>query len=381
MSYYENGLLRGRWASWQDARAGRRGQANARWGWIKAPGERGPILWMQSFSDPDNQRLGIELSRAIAEKRRDLRMVMTFETEYPQLLQQHTESLERLGYGFGPCDHAQAVERTLDKLKPLRYLALGQMPRKGLSAALKQRQIPSVLMAADPQNPVPTLLEAVYPRDARQAEQWQGKVSAAVLQEPVDFATLFTIAQVDPNFRSMISGTDEGLLWWVEGLTGKQWQDWRQAWAASPLSRQGLLFLGGAERPEDLPLLSKWRRQPLPAGSVLAVDEDRWYPALAAAAQAVHLLSAASFLQWQVYAGSRPVSVHSGVVLNAARQLEAGAVQVLNNPSQVLQHWQDLYADVMQARQRGDATRRVFWQERRLAGERLPEFLQRVFDW
>ncbi|PKY10561.1 hypothetical protein B1757_08245 [Acidithiobacillus marinus] len=381
MSYYENQWLRGRWASWQDARAGRQGQANARWGWIKAPGERGPILWMQSFTAADEQRLGVELARAIAEKRRDLRMVMTFEQEYPQMLQQHTEGIERLGYGFGPCDHPQAVERTLDKLSPLRYLALGRAPRQVLSAALERRKVPSILMAADPGNSRPTLLEAIYPRDSAQAELWQGKIAASLLQEPVDFATLFTIAQVDPNFRSMISGTEEGLLWWVQGLSGTQWQVWRQAWLASSLSRRGILFLGGQETPQDLPKLSRWQRQPLPAGSLLAVDEERWYPALAAAAQAVHLQSASSFLQWQVYAGSRPVSVHPGVIVNAISHLDAGAVEVLDQPAQVLQHWQDLSADVMTARQRGDATRRVFWQERRLAGERLPEFLQRVFDW
>ncbi len=381
MSYYESNILRGRWASWRDARAGRKGQANARWGWLKAPGERGPILWMQSFSNIDDQRLGIELGRAIAEKRRDLRMVMTFEREYPQMLQQHTEALDRLGYGFGPCDHPQAVERTLDKLSPLRYLALGHPPRKTLGAALSRRGIPSVLVAADLQNPPPELLEAVYPRDANQAEQWQSKVSGGVLQEPVDFTTLFTIAQVDPNFRSMISGTDEGLLWWVQGLTETQWQDWRRAWASSPLSRKGLLFLGGDAVPEDLPRLSKWRRQPLPAGSVLVVDEDRWYPALAAAAQAVHLQAASVSLQWQVYAGSRPLSVHPQVTLNAASYLDADTVETVREPADVLAHWQALYADVMGARQRGDATRRLFWQERRLAGERLPEFLQRVFDW
>ncbi|WP_414039999.1 hypothetical protein ACJU26_12700 [Acidithiobacillus sp. M4-SHS-6] len=381
MSYYENHWLRGRWASWQDARAGRQGQANARWGWIKAPGDRGPILWMQSFRAADEQRLGVELARAIAEKRRDLRMVMTFENEYPQMLQQHTEGIERLGYGFGPCDHPQAVERTLDKLSPLRYLALGRAPRRILAAALERRKIPSILMAADPGNSRPALLEAVYPRDPSQAELWEGKVAPPLLQEPVDFATLFTIAQVDPNFRSMISATEEGLLWWVQGLSGGQWQAWRQAWSASPLSRQGVLFLGGQQAPQDLPLLSHWQRHPLPAGSVLAVDEERWYPALATAAQGVHLQSASPFLQWQVYAGSRPVSVHPGVILNAASHLDAGAVEILDHPAQVLQHWQDLSADVMTARQRGDATRRAFWQERRHAGDRLPEFLQRVFDW
>ena len=381
MTYYENGLLRARWASWRDARAGRTAQANARWGWIKAPGERGPILWMQSYSDAGQQRLGIELAKAMAEKRRDLRMVMTFETEYPALLAQHTEGAERLGYGFGPCDHPQAVRRVLERLSPLRYLALGRTPRPQLAAALGRGQIPAVLMAADPSPQIPAPLEAVYPRDARQAGAWVKRGRTEVIQEPVDFTTLFTIAQVDPNFRAMIGGTDEGLLWWVQGLSAAQWAGWRQAWAASSLSRQGLLFLGGTGAPADLPRLSAWQRTPLSAGAVVVVDDDRWYPALSAAAQAVHLRIASAMLQWQVYAGSRPISISSGLTLNASEQLDADTILTLEDPAQILDHWQALRGDVMAARQRGDATRRIFWQERRHAGERLPEFLQRVFDW
>ena len=100
-----------------------------------------------------------------------------------------------------------------------------------------------------------------------------------------------------------------------------------------------------------------------------------------AAAQAVHLQRASPMLQWQIYAGSRPISVSPGVTLNAAESLDADTILTLEKPAQILGHWQALRGDAMAARQRGDATRRIFWQERRHAGERLPEFLQRVFDW
>ncbi|MCL5051742.1 MAG: hypothetical protein M1346_00645 [Gammaproteobacteria bacterium] len=236
-------------------------------------------------------------------------------------------------------------------------------------------------MAADPGLQIPAPLEAVYPRDARQAGAWAGRRVTEAVQEPVDFTTLFTIAQVDPNFRAMIGGTDEGLLWWTHGLSAAQWAGWRRAWAASPLSRHGLLFLGGTGAPADLPRLSAWQRAPLPAGAVVVADDDRWYPALSAGAQAVHLQNASPMLQWQVYAGSRPISVSPGVTLNAAEPLDADTILTLEKPAQILDHWQALRGDAMAARQRGDATRRIFWQERRHAGERLPEFLQRVFDW
>lgn len=79
MSYYGANGWRARWASWQDARAGRLAQANARLGGLKLPGDRGPVLWLQGGDSRDQLRLGVELCRAISDKRRDLRMILTFE--------------------------------------------------------------------------------------------------------------------------------------------------------------------------------------------------------------------------------------------------------------------------------------------------------------
>ncbi|MEY2342386.1 hypothetical protein AB4090_09795 [Acidithiobacillus sp. IBUN Pt1247-S3] len=381
MSYYGANYWRARWASWQDARAGRIAQANARLGGLKLPGDRGPVLWLQGGAAGDELRLGVELCRAISDKRRDLRMILTFEREDTALFPETSAGIERLGYGFGPCAHARALETTLQRLQPLRYLGLGRVPSPALARLLSKKKIPALAMATAPDSAASaTPWEAIYPRSQLQYQQWQSLSSVKGLQEPVDFLTLVTVAQVEPNFRNLILGSQGDALFWVTGLRAADWFAWSAAWQQSPLCERGLLFLEGLGAPANLPRLSRWQRAQVPVGSVLQVDEARWHPALAAACDAVHLLAAGSTLLWQIFAGGRPLSrrpeLHWDLPATIAAQPRA-----LADPTTVLQHWAAVLAEPIAAREEADAYRRFFWQERRAAGERLPEFLQRVFDW
>ncbi|WP_348550417.1 hypothetical protein [Acidithiobacillus sp.] len=381
MSYYGSNTWRARWASWQDARAGRLAQANARLGGLKLPGDRGPVLWLQGAERSDDLRLGVELCRAISEKRRDLRMILTFEQEDPALFPEATAGIERLGYGFGPCAHPRALSTTLERLRPLRYLGLGRNPSPALAGLLRERKIPALAVAAAPSKGAEnTPWEAVLPRSQAQYRSWQALCDRPVLQEPVDFLTLVTVAQVDPNFRNLILGSQGDALFWVTGLQAGDWSEWLAAWQASPLRVRGLLFLEGAGAPASLPRLSRWQRDLQPVGTVLQVDEARWYPALAAACDAVHLRAASTTQIWQIFAGGRPLSRYPGQSWDLPDTPATLPVEWAT-PQEVLQHWQRILADPIAAREEADAYRRFFWQQRRLAGERLAEFLQRVFDW
>jgi hypothetical protein len=380
-SYYGGNYWRARWASWQDARAGRRAQANARWGGLKLPGDRGPVLWLQGGAAHDELRLGVELCRAISEKRRDLRMILTFEAEDSSLFPASTAGIDRLGYGFGPCAHPEALRAPLDRLHPLRYLGLGRIPSPALAKLLRAEKRPALSMATLPAAGTQEVLwEAVYPRSQGQYRQWQRLSLGTVVQEPVDFLTLVTVAQVEPNFRSLILGSQGDALFWVRGLTSRDWVPWQEAWRASPLRARGLLFLEGDGAPAELPTLSAWQRELQPVGSILRVDEARWHPALAAAVDGVHLQNATDAALWQIFAGGRPLSRGRECSWDLPAEPESQPVTLANPPS-VLTHWQTLLADPIAAREEADAYRRFFWQQRRLAGERLPEFLQRVFDW
>ena len=382
MSYYGEVMLRARWASWRDWRQQRRGQANARWGWIRPPTGRGPAIWMQGFADYDDLRLAADLAKAIRQKRLDLRVVLTFEVEHPELLE-HMDGIPGLGYGFGPCDHPQAVARTLERLAPLRYLALGAPPRRHLAAALTKRSIPAVFMGTGPGPAALPPVEAVYPRNVEQAESWHPLLPAGRIEEPVDFSTLITVAQVEPNFRAMACGGDDRQLWWVSGVSAASAARWIKAWQGSPLRRSGLLFLSGhGKAPAGLERMSRWARTPLAAGSSLWVDQGRWHPALAVAAQGVHLEAATSTGDiWQAFAGGRPLSAAPTARLPRPEAMGPELVPILADPNTVLARWRDLAGDPMAAREQGDAARRAFWAERRRAGERLPAFLERVFAW
>ncbi len=94
----------------------------------------------------------------------------------------------------------------------------------------------------------------------------------------------------------------------------------------------------------------------------------------------MHLQNTTGAALWQIFAGGRPLSRCPECSWDLPAEPESQPV-TLNNPPSVLAHWQTLLADPIAAREEADAYRRFFWQQRRLAGERLPEFLQRVFDW
>lgn len=385
-SYYGASALRAWWSGYRDRRAGRSHQANARWGWLRAPGGRGPALWVQATGEADDVLLAAELTRAIREKRLDLRVILTFERDYPELLDPRIGGLKGVGYGFGPCDHPRAIRRTLARLDPLRTMTIGRGPAANLARQSAARQLPAVVIAGDPATDfLPMPLEAVYPVDERQARRWrQLGAEAAQVQAPVDFLTLLTTAQVDPNFRRLICGNAELDLWWLHGVPAMQAQHWVAAWRAAGLDRAGVLFLGleGHLAGQAWPALSAWTREPVPAGSVLLVDEAKWLPAIAAASTGAHLSRAGRGVAWQAMAGGKPVSV-ADVGQYPVSQLQDApdAPAVLPDASAVMQAWQSYLENPIRARLLGDAARRFFWEERRKAQARLPELLQRVFDW
>ncbi len=387
MSYYGGNFWRARWSSWQDARAGRRAQANGRWGFLRAPGERGPLLWLQTYADAEELQLALELARAITDKRRDLRVALTFEEE-PEDLAQMANGIPRLGLGFGPCDHPTALRRSLERLRPLRAMTVGGTVRPGWQQQLERAGVSALAVASEPQAPRAAPAgnapwEAIYPRSLGQWQRWQTQgLRATVLQAPVDFASLITIAQVEPNFRSLALGSRSEVLFWVTGLDPRDLPAWLSAWQAWPHHDEALLFLEARVGLDALPALSRWDRSPLTPGSVVWVDSPRWRPALAAAATAIHAEALSPALTWQLFAGGRPCSMAPRLELELPTPVDLGPVLVRpSEHAEVLSYWWDMWRDAHAARERGDALRRLFWQVRREAGARLPELLQRVFDW
>ncbi len=384
-------------ADLRDRLRGERARANARWGFLRAPSGRGRLVWVMADASRAAVRLAADVLAAVRAKRLDVRLVLTFEQEYPDLLAR-TRTLARCAVGYGPADAPGAVRHALASLEPFGVVFVRRSVPPRLAATLAERAIHAVALNCPP--PAETAacrLEAAYPANRAQAHGWGRSGGAQFVALPADFLSLLVESQVEPNFHRLVMGGEPRPLWWVHGLGERQAADWLSAWRSSPLAARGVLCLGPAEGESGIRLrwavegdlrLSRWARTPLPPGSVVLVDEDRWWPALAASASAIHLYPGAEAAAlWQALAGGAPVSVTDPACYVALEghgvpQREVlSTLTLMDDPAQVLSRWREYAADPLGARRAGDRARRLLWQVRRRAQQASADFLERVYDW
>jgi hypothetical protein len=372
----------------RDRLRGEHARANARWGYLHPPPGRGRVLWIKSGSDARSVRLGAELLAAIRERRRDLRLVLSFERAYPEHIAPRLEGIKKVAVGYGPCDAPAAVRRSLARLDPFALLYVGAAPGANLLDQAQSRGLHVV--AYDAPLSAECGIEASYPASEADARAWGAGAGARYVAPAADALTLLTTAQVDPVLCGLAGGPRELRSWWLHGLETDAAVRVVACWVASPLARAGLLFVS-AERPVlDLePALhgrgiatlriGRWQRGPVDAGTVLLVDDERWLPAVAAASAAIHLGDAGREVLWQALAGGAPTSLAS--TWAAPAPPAASALPRAASAQEVIDGWSRLLENPLDARRGGDACRRAFWAERRRARAVLEELLQRVFDW
>lgn len=361
---------------------GRSGRANARWGRVTPPAGSGRVIWIMAGASRVSVRLGAELTAAIRHKRLDVRLVFTFEEEYDDLLTARVFGLKKTGCGYGPCDAPRAVARIVARLQPLGVVFAGHRPGAHLLAALERRQITTVAYAADAVPP--GHVDTCYPVDEATAQRCREQACARHIALAADPLTILTPAQVEPSFGGLVRGGRDFALWWLHAdaaMVYKLLESWRNHGARGVLLWSGY----GALEPLEATLhdagiasvrLSRWRREPIAPGTVVLIDEERWWPACAASAHGVHLQQCDRTLFWQALAGAGPVSVGPDVGLAAA----AGLPRVATLDA-VFARWLRLHDDASVARREADAGRKRFWDERRRAGVASDEFLQQVYDW
>jgi hypothetical protein len=218
-------------------------------------------------------------------------------------------------------------------------------------------------------------VEAALPADTATAEDWQGQAdSIAAAADPL---TLLAEAQVEPVLPALLK--TERLAWWIGA---SDWADLESAWRAHPLAQDGVLFATpapGARIPAGLPRISDWDRTPLPAGTLMVVDEPRWHPALAVSAEAIHLFADQPAARWQALAGHRPVTTANPLPVDAVGELPCPVVGA--GPRAALTAWQGWRDDPVSARDAGGACRRHFWAVRREADTAVNELLERIYAW
>ncbi|MGA7802938.1 MAG: glycosyltransferase N-terminal domain-containing protein, partial [Gammaproteobacteria bacterium] len=274
----------------RDRLRGAHGRANARWGHVRAPGGTGKVIWLKTGAGEDSVHLGAELLAAIRHKRLDVRLVLTFEQDYPALLNQHLARLEKIGVGYGPCDARRAVRRTLNRLDPFAVIWVDAAPDPNLLAAANDERRHAMVFGAAPC--ATGRVEAAYPATPAQLSAWQHQGGADYVAPAADFRTLLVEAQVEATLRGLVCAGRDLTLWWVHGDDAEQLRSTAAGWRHSALAEDGVLFVsgetdGGAKFGADL-LISEWPRTGLAPATVVAVDDRRWLAAVAAAVHAQH---------------------------------------------------------------------------------------------
>lgn len=346
----------------RDRKAGLLHRVAARWGWLKPMGERGKVVWIIAGAERDGVRLAVELLRAIRARRLDIRLVLTYEHEYPDLLAL-LDDCDKTGWGYAPCDHPKAIARVLERFEPYGVVLVDTRPRPNLLAALASR---AHLLAVNVPGQIDFACERVYASN---------ESATAIHQAPVaDMHAILTEAQVDPNFKSLVNSNAERHLWWLHGASPGAAEELAQAlFAHAP---QDILFVSG-ERPHTAAIaMSSWNREPPAGGSVLWVDDNKWLPGIAAAVTAAHLARFDAGVLWQAMAGGAALSRSPGMTLPKAALAEA-----VPEMADIAALWFSYRDAPIAARNKADTARRLFWQERRLAESVSRELVERVFEW
>lgn len=331
-----------------------------RQGLLVPPPGGGRLVWIKAGASRDSVLLAVELARAVRERRKDVRLALTFDRDYPELLRPRVRGIAGLGLGYGPGDRPSALRRAFRRLTPLGIVLTEEAPSARLLDTLEQQRLPVLRAFGSParadDRPTP-------PNGGSQASAPAG-----------DLLTLVTEAQIDPAFRAALC--PDGVLWWLQSEDPAYARQVIRRWCLSPLAKRGVLLVG-AGRPSPvlggLVPLSGWRRNPHPTGTVLGVDEARWLPAVAVSSEGIALDGPERFVQWQALAAGSSVSVR--------RPSPVGPLDVVATPEAVIARWEQEQREPLTRRARGDLGRKLFWSERRRAASAVVVLLDRIYAW
>lgn len=348
-----------------DRTHGAAGRANARLGFLAPLKGRGKVIWIKTDADRTAFWLAVELTRAIRERRQDARIIVTFEHEYPEFLVS-LEGLPKVAVGFGPADTKSITARVLATLEPVGVIAIHEALRPCLAKELHNRGIPCVVVHGLPDAGVGA---AGFPGSADEQRAWGVRAVA-----PAPFVSLLVEAQVEPVFQG-VAGAHARALWWISDVPLAEVDRVIHRWHQSALSQTDVLFIGSTK--EDHVRLSAWKRDPFAPGTVIMVDDSRFWPALAVSCAGIHVIRPSEPLLWQVLAGGHPVSTENIEALGLLSR--PPLVESANDD--IFVHWESLLLNPGEARRLADAVRRFFWNERRQAAAATEMLLSRVYAW
>jgi len=390
----------------KDRLTGKSHRANARWGFVRPPAEQGRVIWIRAGQSRLSVLMAVNVLCAIREKRLDVRLVLTYEQEYLDILEEPLRDLKKTAYGYGCCDRAGAIRRLLGRLNPCAVIVVADLPGVNWLQCLadyqyiepqQSRLLPVPMVALQTDFPPEGIAwQVYYPWKQSEYDGLASQVTS--VSKPVDMVTLVTPAQVEPTLAKVVMGHNTGKLWWADvdhidsahALLNK-WQDSRLmddsilCLSLDESDGQGLAALANytlssPSGTSKIIFISQWQRAALTPGSVLILDQWRWLPAVAVSVAATHLMNSCRLKYWQALA--------SGAALTLAPQANSFAERntALSCPSitdfdQLLAYWCRLHEAPFTGRTVADDNRKIFWSMRRHASQQMSDFLERVFYW
>jgi hypothetical protein len=358
----------------QDYLRGEGHRARARLGFLSPPEDRGRVIWVRSGATPESLRLGIDLVGTIRERRKDVRIVFTFEREDRDVLEAEMKAWPKVGIGYGPSDRPRVVSRVLQRFQPCGVVLADCEPPAEL---LRQIKAPVVAIGGrqDLGRGDGRGITLAWPLNAMQARIWEARENIEALA-PADPEARFAEAQADVVLRSLV-GEKAGRIWRWHG-SPDDWVEFKKVWSAAEDFHGDILMVSttGSRPPAAVDLrVSDWDRRPLSPGTIMHINDVRWFAASATAAAGVHLQEYGRRVLWQAMAAGSALS------LGQDRAGDDWPVPVLAQPPAVFGYWRSLRKDEASRRRQGDAARRRFWEERRRVDANSARLLAVVWEW
>ena len=356
----------------RDRLRGHPGRARARWGAIERPNSPGKLVWVVAGATRDSVRLAVEVSRAILARRLDLSVALTFEAEYPDLLNTLGAS-PRIAWGYAPADYAGSMHAVWRRLLPFAVILAGVAPRPNL-VRLCEACRHAVLVA--PPARVSGHYERIYPTHGA---VYDGANSAPA----TDLDVLMLPARAGSDIGRIVDASGgRGLFLWhgTDVAAAKR----LFALFRGHLPDEVMLVSGPAcqalaQHPAGTLPLSAWAGAPVPPDKLVLIDDPAWVPVIAADVWAAHFSIGCGEGLWQALAAGACVSAAQSAVPVAPNARLA--TRCIEDENALISAWRELSRDAQHRAAIADEARRAYTAERKVAYDAVTELLDRVCAW
>ena len=359
----------------RDRLSGNQGRANARLGLVKPPAGQSRLIWIRAGATRDSVLLAAGLMAAIRRKRLDVRLVLTYEKEYPDVIVDQLSGMEKIGFGYACANNTSIEMRMLNRLNPFAIIFAGHPAGRGIVQALGKHPVKHLVNFQTTEVPY-FKPEASYPTCNNTQHEYA-----------LEAMTLLMQSQVDAQLGALLKGSKQRELFLLVSYEAStEVSEILSAWQKSLLSDNNILCLYVAGQTDEINRsiknlgltvvkLSEWDRASSIEQQIVLLDEWRWFAATAASASAIHIFDMSPLNFWQ--------SMASGSVITIAptSELIANIELPQKNTHEILTYWENMTENTFQYRKLADDNRRQFWEYRRQAQEKIDHLLQRVYDW